>query len=274
MSGTATQQREGRNRGWREIRHYAYVDRPYEDVWPVLAGAPRQVLSGDATVPGDLEAPELHVRRAGITLARTVRLRFGGIVVDEERARLSLRWEDSRHPKLFPVLEAVLDLAPVAARRRQITQIGLVGRYLPPLGVVGGIGDRLAGEDVAAQSVARFVDELARRLERMVTSTSPDPEPAREADLPDDGSPNAADQGGTRQLQHVLLTVERLEDRPGGAAAVHRYLATLPGMVHAEVDPYSAMAEIEYDPERCCPGQIMMDLEEDRLPGEPRTTEG
>jgi hypothetical protein len=259
MSEAATDPQDGRNRRWREIRHYAYVDRPYEDVWPVLARAPRQVLSGDATAPAGPEPPELHVRRAGITLARTVRLRFGGIVVDEDRARLGLRWEDARRPKIFPVLEAVLDLAPVVAGRREITQIGLVGRYLPPFGAVGGVGDRLAGEEVAAQSVAAFLDELARRLQGMVDPGSPGPEVAPEnPDLSDSESP---------ELHHVLLPLERLDDRPGGAAAVYGYLAALPGVVHAQVDPFSAMAEIEYDPELCSPGRIMMDLEEDRLPG-------
>lgn len=265
MSEAVIQQREGRNRGWREIRHYAYVERPYEDVWPVLARASWQVLSGEAMVPEGPEAPELHVRRAGITLARTVRLRFGAIVVDEDRARLGLRWEDSRRPKLFPVLEAVLDLAPLVAGRRQITQVGLVGRYLPPLGAIGGIGDRLAGEEVAAQSIAGFLDELARRLESMVDPEAIDgDETAENQNVPDESF----------ELHHVHLPLERLGDRPGGAAGVNRYLAGRPGVVHARVDPFAAIAEIEYDPELCSPGRIMMDLEEDRLPGEPGAAGG
>lgn len=258
MSEPAVQEREGQ--GWREIRHYAYVERPYEDVWPALAQAPERVLGGDGTSPARPGVSELHVQRAGIDAFRTVRLRFGGLVCDEDRARLALHWEDARHPKLFPVLEAVLELAPLAAGRRHVTQVGLVGRYRPPFGAVGGVADRLAGEQFAAESVARFVEGVARRLEDMVEAGPPDPE-----EEPADPGPVDTDPA---LLRRVLLPLERLEDRPGGAAGVRRYLAGKPGVVRAQVDAVAGIAEIVYDPELCHPGRILADLEDDPLPSD------
>lgn len=238
--------------GWREIRHYAYVERPFDETWALLARSPVEVLAGDREAPGAPEA-SLHVKRAGMEMSRDVRLRFSGLVCDEHRARLSLRWEDAHHPRLFPVLEAVLELAPLKSGRLQVTQIGLVGRYRPPFGNLGGLADRLAGVDVAAESVAHFVEEVARRLADLI------PEPP----LPD------ADRDFIRPLEgpgrrRVFMPLDGLDDQPGGAACVGRYLEAAPGVLRAEVHPLAGLATIEYDPELCNPTKLLEDLESDR----------
>jgi hypothetical protein len=238
--------------GWREIRHYAYVERPFDDVWALLARSAAEVLSGGSEASGTPET-SLHVKRAGVEMSRAVRLRFGGLVCDERRARLSLRWEDAHHPRLFPVLEAVLELAPLKSGRCQITQIGVVGRYRPPFGTMGGLADSLAGETVAAESVARFVEDLARRVEALIAEP-----PAPGEDLNLTGPPVDS------RLRRVFMPVDRLDDRPGGAACVGRYLETAPGVVRAEVHPLVGMATIEFDPELCSPVKLLQDLEDDR----------
>ena len=110
------------------------VERPFEDVWARLAQSPAQILGRDGEADGTGAGTALHARRAGVDVSRDVRLRFGGMVCDERRARLSPRWEDAHHPRLFPVFDAVLELAPLKSGRHQVTQIGVVGRYRPPFG--------------------------------------------------------------------------------------------------------------------------------------------
>lgn len=251
MPGAAPSE-DRRADGWRKIRHYAYVERPFDDVWGLLARSPGQVL-GRASEASYARVASLHVKRAGVEMSRDVRLRFGGLVCDEHRARLSLRWEDAHRPRLFPVLEAVLELAPLKSGRYQITQIGIVGRYRPPFGAMGGLADRLAGEAVAEETVARFLEDISCRIEDLITEpTVPEDDPSLS------GSPLDS------RLRRAFVPVDGLDECPGGAAGVGRYLDAAPGVVRAEVHPLVGMANIEFDPELCNPVKLLEDLEDDR----------
>lgn len=245
---------QGGQAGWRKIAHYAYVERPYEDVWNLFMAAPRRLVGDETTVSGSA-SPELHVFRGGIELSRTVRLHYGGLVCTEERARLAVRWEDGRHPRLFPVLEGVLELVPLASGPRQFTQVGLVGRYRPPFGPLGGTGDRVVGSGVAAESVAWFVEDMARRIEEMVEPQPEEPQAEAEAEAP------AATEPDGPELRRVFLPLDGLHERAGGAAGVSRQLSATPGVVRVDLDPVAELAEIEYDPSRCSPDQLVAELE-------------
>jgi hypothetical protein len=153
--------------GWRQIRRHAFVERPYEEVWPLLASASRSVLGDDEGATPGRASSELHVWR-GMDLSREVRLHFGGVVCTEQWARMAIRWEDRRHPRLFPVLDAVLEVAPLAFERGEVTEVALTGWYRPPLGALGGLADRVAGRGVAAESVAWFVERVASRIEEII----------------------------------------------------------------------------------------------------------
>jgi hypothetical protein len=250
---TTTQTPPGR-RGWRTIRHYAYVQRPYEAVWAKLAEAPHEVLStGDARSPAGLPLAELRVHRVGLAMSRAVKVKFGGLVVEEEMARMGLRWEAGRHPQFFPVLEGILSLAPIRAGRRHVTQVGLVGRYRPPFGAIGAVGDRMAGEDLAVESVAGFVDSIARRLEALVDAEPLGPELA-------EGDPDEHHDAPGRR---ILVPLDGLAQRRGGALGVDRQLSGTPGVLRSRVDPVAGMAEIEYDPDLCSLSRILAELEVD-----------
>jgi hypothetical protein len=157
------------DQGWWEVRHFACVARPYEQVRALLDDATELVLGGDEAARVIRGAPELRLRRAGLERSRTVRLRLGSLSSDERRAKMALRWEDAEHPHLFPTFEAVLELAPVAAGRDQLTHLSLIAHHRPPLGALGALADRLGGRQVASQAVAWWAGEIARRLESMTT---------------------------------------------------------------------------------------------------------
>jgi len=98
----------------------------------------------------------------------------GDVQIGPHTARVPIHWEDLRHPALFPLLEATLEFAPEAGRR-PITQIGFFGRYRPPLGPVGTLGDTLVGSRAVLESVVAFLTDLAARLEQGIPRAASSP---------------------------------------------------------------------------------------------------
>ena len=216
--------------GWRTIRHFAYLDRPFRDVRRALAAAPQQILAGPSG------STELRVRRAGVDLARDVRMIVGDIEIGIHSARLPLRWEDATHPELFPILDATLEVAPVHAGRHALTQLGLFGRYRPPFGRLGGLADSLAGRTIVVGSVEQFLDDLVDRFH----ADLPEPEPAPEPE------PEVND-GPGRLRRRIILPVDGLDHSPGGAAGLGLRLLSEPGVLDATVNPVTGLAVIDYD---------------------------
>jgi hypothetical protein len=91
---------------------------------------------------------------------------MGDLQIGLHSARLPIHWEDPQHPGLFPLLDATLEFAPVSSGRRPTTQIGFFGRYRPPFGQLGALGDTLVGSRVVLESVVAFLDDLTRRFEQ------------------------------------------------------------------------------------------------------------
>jgi copper chaperone CopZ len=236
---------------WHPIHRYAYVTRPFEDVWTAVAGSPSMLL--DESTGEGVKRLELRARLAGVHLARPVLVRVGGLVNRGDRAFLALAWWDQGQRNLFPVMEAVLELVPVDYRGWPITQIGLVGRYRPPFGAFGNAIDRVAGAQIVAESVTWFVEEVARRLAAAL--------PAQEALEPPLGKETAP--VDLEPWPHVFLPVDGLSHRVGGAAAARQRLASIPGVQHVEIDPIAAMAVVDYDPERCTPDDFVAVLDAD-----------
>jgi hypothetical protein len=152
----------GRVPTWRPVRHYAYVDRPFEAVCATVAEAPHRVL--DAQPRGGNATITLRTSRDGLEVSRRVTIRIGGLFGDDRLARMALRWCDGRDANVFPIFEGTLSLEPLRAGRQQVTRVGLVGRYRSPLGVA----------EVAEDVVAAVLDGIARRLERIIDPSGPD----------------------------------------------------------------------------------------------------
>ena len=236
------------DRNWRGIERYAFVPRPYDEVWPWLAGHLSTI--GDP-LPGGGRSVELHISPAGRDVSRSVRLAVGGLVCQDGAARASIHWADATHPRLFPKLTAVLELRPVPNDRRPFTQIGVQARYRPPLGPVGLIGDHLVGADVADVTITNFLDDLARS----VTDGLPvetDSEPA-EVHLAEGGNPD---------LRRLFIAVEGLAVREGGAVGVCEALSSLPGVVHVSIDPWNALVAVDHEPTRCGLADMVSVLEQ------------
>jgi hypothetical protein len=154
----------------REIRCYDYVNHPYERVRAALAAdAPRvfQAATRAATSRAHSVATALRVDIAGIEVGTDVVIDVGALA-DIPRtgklgpgARLHLRWEAKRAPRLFPIMRAELSVYPLTATE---TQLDFLGHYEPPLGLVGEALDSLVGHRVAEASVHRLLEDVAGYL--------------------------------------------------------------------------------------------------------------
>jgi len=240
----------------RSIERYAYVERDYDDVWPWLAGHLSAI--GDPLEDGG-RSVELRVAPGGMHLSRPVRLRVSGMVCGDRVARAALGWADVDHPRVFPRLDAVLEVRRVTHDGAPFTQLGFLARYRPPLGPLGAIGDRLLGAEIVDASLTTFLDELAEAVADHVIAPSLAGENGRAGDRPAQSDPD------TRRL---LLMVQGLAIRPGGAAGACDTLRALPGVVHVSLDPWNGLAAVDHDPARCDLEQMTAALDE-RLPAEP-----
>lgn len=77
-------------------------------------------------------------------------------------AVMHLTWRPRRLLTLLPVMEADLTLRAEASSKSELT---LLGRYIPPFGLVGLIGDRIIGR-IALASAAAFLEDLASGIEQ------------------------------------------------------------------------------------------------------------
>jgi hypothetical protein len=242
-------------RGWRHIERYGYVERPYDDVWVWLAG---HLSTLGEPLPGGGRSVELRIRPAGKKVSRPVRLRVAGLVCGEDRARAQLGWVDAGHPHLFPQLEATLEIAPVPNDAAPFTQVGIRARYRPPLGPLGAVGDRIVGAEVTDAALTLFLEELTDAVADHV-----DP-PSLRAQPEDPGFAPPYDDPDVRR---VLLTVDGLAVRPGGALGVCDALAVLPGIVHVSMNPFAGLVSVDHDPERCSFDQVVAVLEDQATGG-------
>lgn len=59
----------------------------------------------------------------------------------------------------------------------------------------------------------------------------------------------------------VTLAIHGLACGGGGALTVERALAKTPGVVQVYVNPFTEMADVEYDPRLSCPDRLLAAVE-------------
>jgi hypothetical protein len=152
-----------------EIRSYDYVNLPYAQVRAGLVADPTAVFRAAtraAAARGRSIAGELRLTVAGVDVAAEIVFSIGTITDETggpfgRTTRIPVSWEAAAHPQWFPLMDGVLSLYPLTATE---TQLDFLGRYDPPLGVVGEAIDALAGHRIAEASVHRFIADVARYL--------------------------------------------------------------------------------------------------------------
>jgi hypothetical protein len=157
-----------------EIRSYDYVNRPYAEVRDALVADPTAVFRAATRAAADRVrsvAGELRVTVAGMDVAAEVVFSIGETAEDDAGplggmiTRIPVSWAAATRPQWFPLMDGVLSVYPLTAAE---TQLDFLGRYDPPLGVVGDAIDALVGHRIAEASVHRFIADVARYLREPV----------------------------------------------------------------------------------------------------------
>jgi hypothetical protein len=118
-------------------------------------------LARGAGARGEGLLAEVGVGSPGRRVGKQVAVRLGQPVTFRSQVSLPLVWEPDGGGRLFPRLEADIEIGQLGAAR---TQLALSGRYQPPLGLVGRVLDRTLLHRVAEATVKDFLDRVAERL--------------------------------------------------------------------------------------------------------------
>jgi hypothetical protein len=93
-----------------------------------------------------------------VRIARTVEIEFTPRVRTGTKVIYPFRWSASGPAGMFPALDADLEVAPLGA---ETTQLAISARYVPPLGKLGRLIDRVVLARVAEATVKDFLDRVA-----------------------------------------------------------------------------------------------------------------
>jgi hypothetical protein len=153
----------------REIRSYDYVNHPYESVRDALAdpaGVIKAATKGAQTRVRSV-ASALHVNIGGLEVGAEITIAVGeGEDTTDDPAfsratRIPIRWEAAKRPRLFPLMSAELSIYPLTSTE---TQLDFLGRYDPPMGLLGDAIDAVLLHRIAEASVHSFISDVALYL--------------------------------------------------------------------------------------------------------------
>lgn len=147
----------------RHVYFYTHLTETAEVVARLIAGDPGAWLPLPAVPDGEGWLVVLHADGAlpDTVAARDARVAVGAVTRSGEGLLRRVQWRARTAERLFPVLDADLQVSPLEGRG---CQFSLFGTYRPPLSVVGEAGDRVLGHRVAEACVRRFVLDVAARL--------------------------------------------------------------------------------------------------------------
>ena len=158
----------------REIRSYDYVNHPYAAVRDALVKDPAGVLraaTNAAASRARAVAAALHVNIGPLDIGAEIAVTVGEISEQTHDApmsrvtRIPIEWSAAQRAALFPIMNAELSVYPLTATE---TQLDFLGRYEPPLGIVGGALDAMVGHRIAEASVHRLIADVAKYLREHV----------------------------------------------------------------------------------------------------------
>jgi len=150
----------------RGLYFFEYVNRKASDIVAIVNSRALDVFQSATDSAVDKTAQfrsRLHVDFAGFEIGREVEIELGKPQDRGYAVLIPLKWRAKNQAGLFPAMDADLEIAPLDDRL-PLAQISVLGRYRPPLGLLGAVGDAMMMHRVAEASVRHFVSDLADRL--------------------------------------------------------------------------------------------------------------
>jgi hypothetical protein len=150
------------------IQDFVQVKAPYASVRDRLLDTSRRWLTDGASAAyADGERLFLTVSATGgdASLGKRVQIDLGDAYPRGDGFVLPLNWWATGAQRLFPTLDADLEIMPMGPDQVMLT---LMGRYEPPLGALGRVVDRLVLHRIAEACVRSFLHRIAAHLEQPV----------------------------------------------------------------------------------------------------------
>jgi hypothetical protein len=148
------------------IQDFVQVNAPYSTVRDrLLEPTTRWLTDGatDAYAEGERLFLTISATGGAVTVGKRVQVELGTAYARGEGSVVPVSWWATGAERLFPTLDADLELMPMGPDQVMLT---LMGRYEPPLGAVGRAVDRLVLHRVAETCVRGFLRRTAANLER------------------------------------------------------------------------------------------------------------
>lgn len=146
------------------VRTYVELDVPFEQAEASLLGSPEAWVPGllrDAEDRGHRLLAEVGFVVDDRRIDREVEIGLGMPHRSGSATRVPLTWNTTTGTRLFPRLEADLEVARLGPSR---SQLSMDARYRPPLALVGRALDRALLHRVAEATLKDFVDRVAGRI--------------------------------------------------------------------------------------------------------------
>ncbi|MDQ2959591.1 MAG: hypothetical protein M3R48_00855 [Candidatus Dormibacteraeota bacterium] len=148
------------------IQDFVQVRAPFDAVCEQLRETPPNWLAEGASAAyaeGEQLVMRLTTGSGDITVGKRVQLDLGTAYPRGEGIVVPMSWWATGAQRLFPTLDADLEVMPLGSDQVMVT---LMGRYEPPLGPVGRSLDRLVMHRVAEICIRGFLRRAAASLER------------------------------------------------------------------------------------------------------------
>jgi hypothetical protein len=147
------------------IRYFLDLQLSYDEVEVRFLGSPEVWIPGLARDAQD--RGERLLAEVGFSfdddhrLNKEVDIELGPPYRLPAKTMLPLTWTATGPERLFPALDADLEIAPLGRNR---TQLSISARYRPPLGAIGRVLDRALLHRVAEATIKDFLDRVGEAL--------------------------------------------------------------------------------------------------------------
>lgn len=152
----------------RQLYFFEYVNRKASDIIAIIENQALEVFQSATNTAIDKTEQfrsRLHVDFAGFEIGRDVEIDLGKPQDKGYAVVIPITWRAKDQAGLFPAMDAELEVAALD-NISPLSQISVVGRYRPPVGLLGAVGDAMLMHRVAEASVRNFVSDLAARLHK------------------------------------------------------------------------------------------------------------
>lgn len=155
------------------LRYFLDLDDPFDRVEAALLADPADWVPGMARAAEELGERLLaevgFAVEAEHRIRKEVEISFGEPYRSPTKTRLPMSWRATGPQRLFPSLEADLEVAALGATR---TQVSISARYLPPMGPIGRALDRALLHRVAEATVRDFLDRVGEAIATQIRATA------------------------------------------------------------------------------------------------------